>query len=75
MVLTGLISVRISLNVIVMYTWNNAGILPNQDLKGLLYLFKIFSECKNLNCFRMRFFETCADMQSVFTCFAVTNIN
>ena len=44
--LTGLISVHISLNVIVMYTWNNAGILPNQDLKGLLYLFKIYSECK-----------------------------
>ena len=44
--LTGLISVHISLNVIVMYTWNNAGILPNQDLKSLLYLFKIYSECK-----------------------------
>ena len=38
MILTGLVSVRISLNFIVLYTRNTAGILPNWDLKGLLYL-------------------------------------
>ena len=51
------------------------GILPNQDLKGLLYMFKKYSKYKNLDVFRMSFFETCAAMQSVFTCVAVMNIN
>ena len=38
--LTGLVSVRTSLNFIVMYTWNTTEILPNWDLKGLLICFK-----------------------------------
>ena len=50
-------------------------ILPNYDLNGLPYLFKKYSKCKNLDLFRMRFFETCAVMQSVFTGFAVMNIH
>ena len=38
--LTGLVSVRTSLNFIVMYTWNTAEILPNWDLEGLFICFK-----------------------------------
>ena len=36
MVLAGLVSVRISLNFIVMYAWNTTGFLPNWNSKGLL---------------------------------------
>ena len=51
------------------------GILLNLDLNGLPYPFKNYSKFKNLDFFRLRFFETSAAMQSVFTRFAVTNIN
>ena len=44
MVLKGLVSVSISLNVFVMYTWTTVGYLPNQGLKGLVYLFEIYTQ-------------------------------
>ena len=39
----GLVSVSISLNFFVMYTWTTDGFLPNRDLKGLVYLFEIYT--------------------------------
>ena len=44
MVLKGLVSVSISLNVFVMYTWTTVGFLPNRGLKGLVYLFEIYTK-------------------------------
>ena len=60
-----------------MYTWTTAGFLPYWDLKGLLYLFEIYSKSSYFD-FPMRFCETCATTESVFTCYAVpdkTNVN
>ena len=36
---------------------------------------KFTQNLKNYDFFHMRLFETCADIQLVFTCFAVTNTN
>ena len=49
--LTGLVSVRTSLNFIVMYTLNTAEILPNWDLKGLLIFFKFTQNVRLLTFF------------------------
>ena len=69
MVLTGLTSVCIGLNGIVMYTWNTAesSRLGFERLTQNIY--------KNLDFSRMGFFETCAAVQSFFIRFAETNIN
>ena len=63
MVLKGLLSV--SINLFVMYTLTTAEFLPKRDLKGLvkfiqniIILFFVLP---------MRFCETCATMQSMFT--------
>ena len=72
MVLKGLVSVSISLNFFVMYTSTTVGFLPNRDLKGLVYLFEIYTQ-NTIFFFPVRFCETCATMQSVFTCYAVPN--
>ena len=44
MVLKGLVSVSISLNFFVLYTWTNVVFLPNRGLKGLVYLFEIYTQ-------------------------------
>ena len=75
MVLTGLISVRITLNVIVMYTWNSAESSRVRISKAYCTILKISQNIKMLHFFRVRFFETCAAMQWVFTRVAVTKIN
>ena len=49
--------------------------LPIRDVKSLLYLFETCLKCKYLDSFPMRFCEACATVQSVITCFAVTNKN
>ena len=73
MVLKGLVSVSISLNFFVMYTCTTVGFLPNRGLKALVYLFEIYAPNIIILFFPMRFCETCATMQSVFTCYAVPN--
>ena len=75
MVLTGLISGRISLNASVMYTWNTTESTRIRIWKANCTCFKITQNVRILTFFRMRFFETCTTMQSVFTCFAVTIIH
>ena len=47
---------------------------PELGFERLTVLFKIYTKCKNLDFFRMRYFENCVAMQSMCTCFAVTNI-
>ena len=72
MVLKGLVSVSIRLSFFVMYTWTTVGFFPSRDLKVLVYLFEIYTQ-NIIFFFPMRFCETCATMQSVFTCYAVPN--
>ena len=74
-VLTGLISVCTRLNVIVMYTWNTSESSWIWIWMAYRIRLKITQNLRILTFFRLRFFETCAAMQSVFTCLAVTNIN
>ena len=66
--LIGLLSVRISLNFIVMYTWNTDGILPIWDLEKLTVAIWNFSKCQNLECFSYA-------VQSLLTRFAAANKN
>ena len=44
---------------------------PDLGFERLTDLLKIYSKCKNLDFFRMRYFESCATLQSMFTYFAV----
>ena len=60
--LTGLVSVRTSLNVIVMFTWNTVEILPNWDLKDLLISFKFTQNVRILTFFVWGFSKSCAAM-------------
>ena len=73
MVLKGLVSVSISLNFFVMFTCTTVGFLQNRGLKGLVYLFEIYTQNIIILFFPIRFSETWATMQSVFTCYAVPN--
>ena len=70
LVLTGLFSVHISLNVIVKYTWNAVESSRIRIWKAYCTRFEIIKYVRILTVF-----ETCAAMQSVFTCFPVMNIN
>ena len=72
--LKGLVSVLYKSKFLCNVYLNHHRISSEWNLKGLLYLFEIYSKYNHLILiFPMSFGETCATMQSVFTCYTVSD--
>ena len=75
MVLKGLVSVSISLNFFLCIVYQNHRRIPPESgfERPTVPVWNFYSKYNRLFFFSKRFYETCATVQSVFTCYAVPN--